>query len=164
MAAAAGHRYGAFVPDDLVERLLGQTGLYVGTDRRPEGHERQYTATQIARIQVSPLPGGSGVAFDYEGLSGNPERRMTHAEHAVLARTAHGLTLYSASIHAPMLIELPEREPGYFEAAKDAAPFPLAIRIEIPASGQLVYTWLFGEPNSDELRVGNIGEVSLITS
>lgn len=150
--------------DDLVDRLLAQTGLYIGTDRRPEGHERPYPATQIARIMVSALPGGSGVSFDYEGLSGNPERRMTHREHAVLGRTTDGLVLHSASIHAPVLVELRETEPGYFVAAVGAAPFPLAIRIEIPAAGELVYTWLFGEPGDADVRVGNIGEVTLVTS
>jgi hypothetical protein len=149
---------------DLVDRLLAQTGLYVGTDRRPEGHERPYATTQIARITVSALPGGSGVSFDYEGLSGNPERRVTHREHAVLARTAGGLVLHSASIHAPVLVELREGEPGYFSAATGAAPFPLAIRIEVPAAGELVYTWLFGEPGDPEVRVGNIGEVTLVAS
>jgi hypothetical protein len=157
-------RGGKRLTDDLVDRLLAQTGLYVGTDRRPEGHERPYPTTQIARIRVSALPGGVGVSFDYEGLSGNPERRMTHREHAVLARTADGLALHSVSIHAPVLVELRESEPGYFRAGAGAAPFPVAIRIEIPAAGELVYTWLFGEPGEAEVRVGNIGEVALVTS
>ena len=150
--------------DDLVEKLLAQTGRYVGTDRRPDGHERPYPATQIARIDVRALPGRVGVSFDYEGLSGSTERRVTHGEHAVLARTAEGLKLYSASIHAPVLVELAETSPGYFKAADGAAPYPLAIQIEIPATGALTYTWLFGEPGSDELSVGNIGEVVLVDS
>ena len=148
--------------NDLVDRLLAQTGLYVGTDRRPEGHERPYQAAQIARIHVRALPGRVGVTFDYEGLSSSSERRVTHGEHAVLARTAHGLSLYSASIHAPVLVELREGEPGYFKAVEGATPFPMAIRIEIPATGELVYTWSFGDPGSDELSVGNIGELALI--
>ena len=148
--------------EDLIDRLLGQTGLYVGTDRRPDGHDRPYQTTQIARIDVRALPGGVGVSFDYEGLSGSSERRRTHWEHAVLARTGLGPALYSTSIHAPVLVELRERDPGYFEAVEGAAPFPLAIRIEVPTAGQLVYTWLFGDPGGTEVRVGNIGEVALI--
>jgi len=146
---------------DLVERLLGQVGLYIGTDRRPEGHERPYRTTQVARINVGALPGGVGVTFDYEGLSGIPERPVTHAEHAVLARTATGLSLYSASIHSPVIVELREREPGYFEAVENSAPFPLAIRIEIPEPRRLTYTWLFGEPGQVP-RVQNIGELALM--
>jgi hypothetical protein len=149
---------------DLVEQLLAHTGLYIGTDRRPDGHERPYQTTQIARISVAALPGRVGVSFDYEGLSGNADRRVTHGEHAVLARTAGGLALFSASIHAPVLVELRETDPGYFKAIDGSAPYPLAIQIEVPAPGQLVYTWLFGEPGGDELRVGNIGEVNLVTS
>ena len=149
---------------DLVDRLLAQTGLYVGTDRRPDGHERPYPTAQIARIDVAALPGGSGVSFDYEGLSGSVERRMTHHEHAVLARTGNGLVLHSASIHAPVLLELRESEPGYFRAVAGATPFPVAIRIEVPADGQLVYTWLFGDPGDVDVRVGNIGEVFRVAS
>lgn len=144
--------------DDLVDRLLAQTGLYLGTDRDPTRDDR---APQVARIMVSALPGLSGVMFDYEGLSQNPERPRAHAEHAVLGRTSNGLVLHSASIHAPVLVELREAEPGYFAAAEGASPFPLAIRIEAPTTRRLIYSWLFGEPGG-ELAVRNIGDVALV--
>jgi hypothetical protein len=144
--------------DDLIDRLLAQTGLYVGTDRSPT---RDYPAPQVARIVVSALPGRSGVMFDYEGLSLNQESRVPHLEHAVLGRTSNGVALYTANIHAPVLIELRETEPGYFEAVEGASPFPLAIRIELPSAGRLIYTWLFGEPDG-EVAVGNIGDVTLV--
>jgi hypothetical protein len=60
-----------------------------------------------------------------------------------------------------MLIELRETEPGYFRAAEGAAPFPMAIRIEVPSARHLIYSWLFGEPGG-ELAVRNIGDVTLI--
>jgi hypothetical protein len=143
--------------DDLVDRLLAQTGLHVGTSR----DTRDDVASQVARIMVTALPGRSGVMFDYEGLSLSQERRRPHAEHAVLGRTSSGLALYTANIHAPVLTELRETEPGYFEAVEGASPFPLAIRIEVPSAGRLIYTWSFGEPGV-ELSVRNTGDVTLI--
>ena len=144
--------------DDFVDRLLAQTGLYVGSDRSPI---EDYPAPQVARIVVSALPGRSGVMFDYEGLSVNQEARVPHREHAVLGRTSKGLALYTANIHAPMLIELRESEPGYFEAVEGASPFPLAIRIELPSARRLTYTWMFAEPGG-EVAVRNIGDVTLV--
>jgi hypothetical protein len=144
--------------DDLIDRLLTQTGLYVGTDRSPiEDHP----APQVARIVVSALPGRSGVMFDYEGLSLSQEARVAHREHAVLGRTWNGLALYTANIHAPLLIALRETEPGYFEAVEGASPFPLAIRIEVPSARRLIYTWCFAEPGG-EVAVRNIGDVTLV--
>ena len=144
--------------DDLVGRLLAQTGLYVGTDSDPTTDDR---APQVARIVVTALPGRSGVMFDYEGLSQNQERPRPHSEHAVLGRTSNGLALYTAHIHAPVLTELRETEPGYFEAVEGASPFPLAIRIEVPSVRRLIYSWSFGEPGG-ELAVRNIGDVTLL--
>lgn len=144
--------------DDLVDRLLAQTGLHVGVDRDPTRDDR---APQVARILVTGLPGGSGVMFDYEGLSVNQERRRGHAEHAMLGRTSNGLALYSAHIHAPVLTELREAEPGYFVAVEGASPFPMAIRIEVPSARRLIYSWSFGEPGG-EVAVRNIGDVTLV--
>jgi hypothetical protein len=144
---------------DLVDRLLGQTGLHVGTS----SDTREDAAPQAARIMVTALPGRSGVTFDYEGLNlqTTHERPFGHAEHAVLARTTTGLRLYSANIHAPLLMELRETEPGGFEAPAAASPFPLAIRVEVPSTGRLLYTWSFGEPGG-EFSVRITGDVSLV--
>jgi hypothetical protein len=144
---------------DLVDRLLGQTGLHIGTTR----DTREDAAPQAARIMVTPLPGGSGVTFDYEGLNllMNQARPFGHSEHAMLARTSNGLALYSAHIHAPVLTELRQTAPGEFEAVEGASPFPLAIGIEVPSDGRLVYTWSFGEPGRN-LPVRIIGEVVLV--
>lgn len=151
--------------DDLVDRLLGQTGLHLGRSQQvPDQIET------VARIMVTALPGRCGVSFDYEGLSPNDTRLRPHAEHAVLGRTSTGLALYTAHIHGggawgdPVLTELRETEPGYFEAVEGSSPFPLAIRIEVPSTGRLVYTWSFGEPGSGEVAVRNIGDVTLVDS
>ena len=145
--------------DDLVDRLLAQTGLHVGTSR----DTREDATPQVARIVVTALPGRSGVASDYEGLTPltNQERPFGHAEHSVLGRTSNGLALYTAHIHAPMLTELRETEPGYFEAIEGASPFPLAIRIEVPSAGRLIYVWSIGEPGG-ELAVCITGDVTLV--
>ena len=146
---------------DLVDTLLAQTGLHVGTDRDPTNPDR---APQVARIVVSALPGRSGVALDYEGLSqaSSPARPQAHAEHAVLARRAGGgLVLCSANIHSPMLMVLNETTPGHFEPEAGTTPFPMAIRIEVPAAGRLVYSWLFAEPGG-EVVVRNVGDTTLV--
>lgn len=145
--------------DDLIDQLLAHPGLYLGTDHDPNRPER---APQVARIEVTALPGQVGVALDYEGIRVDQQQAVGHAEHAVLARSAHGISLYSASIHSPILLELRETAPGYFEPADGASSFPVAIRIEVPAEGRLVYTWLFAAPGS-EVRIGNIGDVTLVT-
>lgn len=143
---------------DLVDRLLTQTGLHVGTCR----DSRDDAAPQVARILVTGLPGGSGVTLDYEGLTllSNQDRPFGHSEHALLARTSHGLALYSSHIHASVVTELRETEPGHFEAVEGSSPFPLAIRIEVPSAGRLVYTWSFGQPGG-ELAVHIAGDVTL---
>ena len=143
---------------DLVDQLLAQTGLHVGTDRDPTREDR---APQVARIMVTALPRGIGVILNYEGLTSNPNRALGHHEHAVIARTPNGLMLHTASNHAPVMIELRETEPGYFEAAEGASPFPLAIRVEVPSADRLVYSWLFAEPGG-EVELRNIGDVTLI--
>lgn len=145
--------------DDLIDQLLAHPGLYLGTDHDPNRTER---APQVARINVAPLPGRVGVALDYEGIRVDPQKAVGHAEHAVLARSAHGITLYSASIHSPILMELRETAPGYFEPEEGTSPYPVAIRLEIPRAGRLVYTWLFAEAGGD-VRIGNIGDVTLVT-
>lgn len=143
---------------DLVDQLLDQTGLYLGTTSDTRGD----AAPQAARILVTALPGGCGVSFDYEGLNlaTSSERKFGHLEHALLARTGRGLALYTAHIHAPVLTELSETEPGAFEPAPDASPFPMTIRIEVPAAGRLLYTWSFGQRDDTEVRI--IGDVALV--
>jgi hypothetical protein len=143
--------------DDLVDRLLAQTGLHVGTcrDTRPDA------SPQVARITVTALPGRSGVTFDYEGLILKPDHPFGHLEHAMLGRTSSGLALYTAHIHARVLTELRETEPGNFEPGEGASPFPMAIRIEVPSAGRLLYTWSFSEAGG-ELAVRNTGDVTLV--
>jgi hypothetical protein len=101
-----------------------------------------------ARIVVTPLPGGAGVAFDYESFNTHdPDVVRGHAEHAVLGRThGGGSILVTGHIHADTVAVLRESEPGVFVMGAEPSPFPLAVKISVPAPGRLVYVWSFGAP------------------
>jgi hypothetical protein len=141
---------------DLVDALLARTGLYVGPQLDPTG---EHGAGSVARIQVSALPGGSGVMFDYEVLA--PDGGRVHFEHAMLMRTTTGLVMTTAHTHAGVATVIPETEPGYFHADDATAPFPTAIRLEVPEPGHLVYTWSYGW-EGEPLRVRDIGDARIV--
>jgi hypothetical protein len=140
---------------DLVDALLAKPGLYLGPQRDPTGEH----GVGAARIVVSALPGGSGVMMDYEVL--HADGQLGHREHAMVVRTTAGLVLTTSHTHAPVTTVIPETEPGYFEAAEGAAPFPSAIRLEVPEPGHLVYTWSYGW-GDQPLAVRDIGDVRLV--
>lgn len=137
---------------DLVERLVANPGLYTGPQADPS--DVAGGAVSVARITVAPLPGGAGVSMAYEVLSA--EHGVVHREHAVLARTPHGVVLVTAHTHADVATVLHETEPGYFPAKDGDAPFPMAIRLEVPEPGQLVYSWSYGRPG-EPLVVRDVG-------
>src|SRR4051794_30448598 len=119
--------------DDLVTKI--RPGSYWGTQTDPsEGHP----SGSVARIEASALPNGVGVRFDYEVLS--PENGRVHFEQTMLARTSSGLVLHCSHSHGDVVSTLTEQAPGYFVAGPDE-PFPMAIRIEVPEAGRLVYSW-----------------------
>src|SRR3954462_197205 len=98
---------------DVVEMLLAKPGLYVGAQRDPDNTSDD--SPSVARVEVSPLPGGAGVMFAYEVLS--PTDSIVHHEHAVLARTTGGgLVLITSHTHADVTTVVSETEPGYFPA------------------------------------------------
>jgi hypothetical protein len=141
---------------DLVDQLISKPGLYVGSDVDPTGEHGSGAAS--ARIEIRALPGGAGVAMDYECL--RPDGGRVHAEHSVLARTPGGLVLMTAHSHAPVASVLPESEPGRFPAGDDA-PFPMEIRIEVPEAGRLRYLWSYGRPGeAPQLR--DEGDLTLV--
>jgi hypothetical protein len=142
---------------DLVELLLTHPGLYVGAQTSPE--ERPAESPSLARIEVTPLPGRSGVMMSYEVLSADG---VGHAEHAVLAKTMHRLELVTSHNHADVTTVLHESEPGYFTADEDSSPFPLAIRLEVPEPGHLVYSWFYGW-DKEPLKLRDVGDVRLIS-
>jgi hypothetical protein len=142
---------------DLVELLVDHPGLYVGPQAAP--NDRSGAAPTVARIEISALPGRSGVMMAYEVLS--PEHGVVHHEHAVLARTPQGLVLITSHTHADVTTVLTETEPGYFPAADGTAPFPMAIRLEVPEPGHLIYSWSYGWEN-EPLQLRDVGDVRLV--
>jgi hypothetical protein len=141
---------------DLVDQLLSSPGLYVGSDSDPTGEHDDPSST--ARIAVTALPGGAGVAMDYEVL--NPHGGRVHDEHAVLARTPEGLVLVTAHSHADVLTILREGEPGRF-APIGEVPFPVAIELQVPEPGHLRYLWSYGMPG-EEPQLRDVGDLRLV--
>ena len=145
----------------IIEELLAHPGEYLGLDRDPTSGR-----VSAARIVVTALPGGAGVAIDFESFNAdNPERIRGHAEHAVLGRThGGGSVLVTGHSHADSVAVLreSETEPGLFELGGESSSFPLSIRIEVPGPGQLVYAWSFGRPG-DEIVERDRAEVTLST-
>jgi hypothetical protein len=143
---------------DLVELLSARPGLYVGPQAAPEGHGD--APPGVARIEVSPLPGGSGVMLQYEVIS--PSTGVGHREHAVLARTTSGLVLTTSHSHADVTTVLHEAEPGYFPAPEGTAPFPMAIKLEVPEPGHLIYNWYYGF-GDEPLKLRDVGDVRVVS-
>jgi hypothetical protein len=141
---------------DLVDQLLAKPGLYFGTQVTPHAGG---DGRGVARVVVTPLPGGAGVSFDYEVLT--PDNGRNHAEHAVLARGPEGLFIVTAHSHAPVATVVQETSAGYFLAGEDDAPFPMAIGIKVPEPGHLIYEWSYGRPG-EELQVADVGDVRLV--
>lgn len=126
---------------DIVDQLLANPGLYTGSQVDPTA---SHPSGSVARVVVVALPGGAGVTLDYEVLS--PENGRVHQEHSVLARTPGGIVMppTATPIRLPVLHEA---EPGYFPARDGELPtFPMAIRLESPSPGKLVYSWSYGSP------------------
>ena len=142
---------------DLVEVLLAHPGLYTGPQADPE--DSSGDRTSVARISVTALPGRSGVMFEYDVLS--PGHGRVHHEHAILAKTTTGLVLVTSHSHADTTTVLTESAPGYFEATAEASPFPMAIQLEVPEPGHLIYSWSYGGGN-EPLRVRDVGDVRLV--
>jgi hypothetical protein len=84
-----------------------------------------------------------------------------HHEHSMLMRTMSGLAMTTAHNHAEMCTVISETEPGYFCADDGSAPFPMAIRLEVPEPGHIIYTWSYGW-EAEPLRVRDIGDVRIV--
>ncbi len=140
---------------DIVDQLLANPGLYTGSQVDPTA---SHPSGSVARVVVVALPGGAGVTLDYEVLS--PENGRVHQEHSVLARTPGGIVMTVAHSHADQASVLHEAEPGYFPARDGESTFPMAIRLESPSPGKLVYSWSYGSPG-EPLVVRDVGTMTL---
>jgi hypothetical protein len=137
---------------DLVDQLLAGPGLYVGK-QSSHGDEQ---GEGVARVLITPLPGGAGVAMDYEVIVG--QAGIVHDEHAMVTRTGGGTVLVTTHTHSPVTAIVAEAEPGWFPADAAAAPFPMGVRIEVPEPGHLIWSWSYASPG-EELTVRDVGDV-----
>jgi hypothetical protein len=134
----------------LIDDLLANPGLYVGIDRI-EGTDH----TGVARIVVTPLPGGSGVSLDYEVLgTGAPDGGRSHVEHTVLARGHDGTALMVIGhTHAEGLEVLRETVPGTFERPPgEPGPFPVKVVVSVPAPGRIRHAWWYGRAGDEPVE------------
>ncbi|MCU1486871.1 MAG: hypothetical protein JWN67_3617 [Actinomycetia bacterium] len=144
----------------IVDDLLANPGLYVGLDRL-RIDETDHTG--VARIVVTPLPGGSGVSLDYEVLSPvGPDGGRNHHEHTLVARGHDGGTLMLIGhTHADGLEVLRETEPGVFERGDgEPGPFPVKVVVSVPAPGRIRHAWWYGRPGDVAIE-RDISEVVL---
>jgi hypothetical protein len=125
---------------DLVEQLLARPGLYVGVQTRPGDTSDEPPG--VARVEVTPLPGGSGVMLAYEVLA--PTGELAHHEHAVITTV------------------IAEVGPGHFPAAEGTVPFPMAVDLDVPAPGHLIYKWSYGW-GDEPIALRDVGDVHAVS-
>jgi len=133
--------------ESIVDQLIANPGTYLGVGRDPSG-DRSQPQGQVARIVVTPLPGNAGVTVDYETFDPTSEGRLQpHREHAVIGRLhGGGGILVTGHSHADSVAVLRETSPGVFSMGDAPGAFPMAIEIQVPEPGRIVYVWSFGEP------------------
>ena len=138
-----------FSPMGIVDELLANPGLYVGTDR-VLNTER----VGAARIVITPLPGRAGVTLDYEIFNPTiPERLHGHVEHTMIGRAHEGPSFMVISdLHASSLAILQETQPGVFELGGQPAAYPMKVVILIPEPGRLHHEWWFGAPGEEAIK------------
>ena len=143
----------------IVDDLRANPGLYVGVDR--------VAGTDMvgsARMVVTRLPGGAGVALDYEVFNpDSPGPVRGHAEHTVIAR-AHGgdTVMVIADTHAKSVVTLRETDAGTFEPDPDGSPYPMKVVVSMPQPGQLHHHWWYGAPGEEPVA-RDLAELTLIT-
>ena len=129
--------------------MLGRPGLYVGKDT--------VLGTDLvgaARIQVSALPGGAGVALDYEILNGlAPGPVLGHVEHTLIGKADDGTTIMViAHTHGGGITILRETQPGVFEPGDGPTPYPMKVVLSVPEPGKLRHAWWYGSPGDDAVE------------
>jgi hypothetical protein len=133
----------------IVDDLLARPGLYLGIDRVADSELRG-----AARIVVTPLPGASGVALDYDILNpATPDRIRGHVEHTILARTADGgIVMVIGHEHADSVAILRETDPGVFEIGAEGSPFPMKVELSMPEPGRLRHVWWYDRPGGTAIE------------
>jgi hypothetical protein len=119
-APQAGYGAEDFYPD-IYDKSAVLTCRLAWNHPLPDGNKRAAWAClllSVARIEITVLPGGSGVRMEYEVLSAEGGR--VHDEHAVLARSPAGVVLITAHSHAGVVTVLDETERGASRPARAA--------------------------------------------
>lgn len=118
---------------DLLDRLLGAPGLYVGVG------DGVASGDFIGRFRVTILPSGTAVAFDYEAYGQNEV--LQHAEHTVLARDQEGrLSMFGVHSEAPVPVQLTQQTGGFFLDPEPVGAYLLAIQMAFDGE-DLSYSW-----------------------
>jgi hypothetical protein len=140
-----------------VDDLLANPGTYLGIDQAV-GHDDR----AVAKIVVTPLPGGAGVTLDYETFNpAHPDRVQGHREHTIIAKAHGGGTIMVIGhTHGEVVAVLHEGEPGVFDLGPEGSPFPMRVRVEVPAPGRLRHVWSYGRPG-EEPEERDLAEVEL---
>ncbi|HTL83642.1 MAG TPA: hypothetical protein VL856_00555 [Acidimicrobiia bacterium] len=130
----------------IVDDLLKAPGLYLGIDT-VQGTEYR----GAAKLTVTPLPGESGVAIDYEIFNPVDEDRLRgHVEHTIIARTHDGAAIMVIGHpHASSVAVLHETEPGRFEPGSEPSAFPMRVDIAMLEPGKLRHSWWYGRPGGE---------------
>ena len=133
----------------IVDDLLTSPGLYIGKDT--------VVGTDLvgaARIVVSALPGGAGVALDYEILNSlAPGPVLGHVEHTVIGKADDGTTvMVIAHTHGEGITILREIQPGVFEPGDGPVPYPMKVVVSVPEPGKLRHAWWYGSPGQEAVE------------
>jgi hypothetical protein len=131
----------------IVDDLIANPGTYLGIDTGDHG-------SSAAKIVVTVLPGGAGVALDYETFNADkPDQVRGHAEHAVIGRThGDGAILVTGHIHGDSVAVLREGDTGVFGMAGEPSAFPVQITIAVPEPGKLIHSWAYGMPGEEPVE------------
>lgn len=134
----------------IIDDLLAHPGLYVGINiatRAPD-------SKGAARIQVTPLPGGTGVTLDYEMFNtAFPEQIRGHAEHTVIGRAyGGGAVMVIGHTHGNTIELLRETDPGTFEPGPEGSEFPVKVVVTMPEPGRLRHAWWYNRPGEDPVE------------
>lgn len=139
----------------IVDELRARPGCYTGrgwvgpTEKPP----------RVARLVVTPVPGDSGVAMDYDVIS--VQGKLLHREHSMLVRPTEGsavlLIAFEGDSPAALLREI---APGLFadEQATPHAEGQMAVRIEMREDGAIhhAYCWADAEGRFVEVDIAEL--------
>ena len=133
----------------VVEDLIANPGLYLGIDQVQDSDLRG-----AARMQVTPLPGGSGVTLDYEIFNpATPDQLRGHVEHTMVANVHDGpAIMVIGHPHADSVAVLHETSPGTFEVGDEGSPFPMKVLLSVPESGRIRHVWWYGRPGGEAVE------------